>query len=370
MNIVTLYEHSDLAMRKSLDRYLSQLSKNGGVHVWNDEQVLPGEDVDAVMHEQLKNAHLVLLLVSQDFWASETCYQQALAALKMCGNNSQKKMVNVLLRPNSIEDTPFKDLPQLPAQNVCITQYKDPEQGYWDTYQGLKKIIDPRYRYKKRPKVAVLQATIWGSAVLLLWSLFILLLPVIDPQQGIRIMPKPVLAGPDSLSYRIFKLDNAAQAGVLLYFSIEPSDTLKYGQLQPSSRLEKIGEINQRSGQSVWVMPHETRILDMGDAIEFFSQCVRANFNKNDAGEYRFSVKFNKPLSQNALPDFDNKVRCGITPCETLEANCDNVAAFSFRHHFYLPSGRFYTAMIVFALITILLTTFFTNKKISSHGNK
>ncbi|GAB4496917.1 MAG: hypothetical protein OHK0019_29500 [Saprospiraceae bacterium] len=64
-------------MHKSLDRYLSQLSKNGAVRVWNDEMVLPGEQPDVILQEHLKNANLVLLLASQDFGASETCYQQA-----------------------------------------------------------------------------------------------------------------------------------------------------------------------------------------------------------------------------------------------------------------------------------------------------
>lgn len=353
-------------MRKSLDRYLSQLSKNGTVRVWNDEMVLPGERPDAILQEQLKNADLVLLLVSQDFWASETCYEQALAALEMSKKNPQKKIVSVLLRPNSIEDTPFKGLPQLPAQDVCITQYKDPEQGYWDTYQGVKTIINPQHRYQKRPKIAALQAVVWGSAVLLLWSLFVLLLPAIYPQEGLKIMSKPVSAAPDSLSYRIFKLDNAAQPGVVLHFSITPSDTAKYGQLQPQTCLEKLGEKTWWKNQTQWIMPHKTQMDNKGN---FFSQCIFADFNKNDAGEYRYSVKFNKPLDKDFLPEFEDKLRCGFTPCETSKANCENVAPFSFRHYFYLPTARFYTAALAFVMITILLTTFFNIKKISAYVN-
>lgn len=366
MNIVTLYEYSDLAMRKSLDRYLSQLSRNGDVRIWNDEMVLPGEQPDTILQEQLKSADLVLLLVSQDFWASETCYRQALAALEICQKDPKKKMMAVLLRPNSIEDTPFKDLPRLPAQDVCITQYKDPEQGYWDTYQGLKTIINPHHRYKKRPKIAALQATALGSGLLLLWCLFVLLLPVIYPQEGLKIMSNPVLAAPDSLSYRIFKLDNAAQSGVLLYFSIDPSDTAKYGQLQPQTCMEKLGEKTWWKNQTQWVMPHENWIDDNDN---FFSQCIFADFNQNDAGEYRYSVKFDKPLNPDLLSDFTGKLRCGYTPCESPEANCENVGTFSFRHHFYLPSARLYASLLAFALLTILLTSFFTIKKTSSYGN-
>ncbi len=364
MNLVILYENHDLAMRKSLDRYLTQLSKNGDTHIWNDEQVLPGEATEVILDRQLANADVVLLLVSQDFWASETCYRQAMTALEVCQKYPKKKIATVLLRPSSIEDTPFHELDQLPAQSVCITDYKDPEQGYWNTYQGVKKIIYPRYRYKKRPKIAALQAAALGAGILLLWCAFVLLLPVIDPLEGLRIMPEPVLAGPDSLSYRIFKLDNAAQQGVVLYFSMEPSDTARYGHLQPQTCLEKQGDENWWKNQTFWVMPYETQIDSAGN---FFSQCISADFNKNDAGEYRYLVKFDKPLDKGLLPGFADRLRCGITPCTSSEANCENVAAFSFRHHFYLPDVRFYFTMLSFVLITMITILLFTTRKISSH---
>lgn len=118
MNIVTLYENSDLAMRKSLDRYLSQLARGSNTHIWNEEQVKAGEETEAVMHKQLEKADLVLLLISQDFLASKTCYERALKALEMSEKNPKKEIVNILLRPNSIDDTPFKNLPQLPVQNI------------------------------------------------------------------------------------------------------------------------------------------------------------------------------------------------------------------------------------------------------------
>ena len=134
---------------------------------------------------------------------------------------------------------------QLPQPDVCITQYKDPGQGFWDTYQGIKKIINPDYRYIKRPKIAALQATLLGSAVLLLWCLFVLLLPVIYPQDGIRIVPEPFFKEADStMYYKMYKLDQSAQDSIVLFFLIEPADTVKYGQLQYLSAIRKKEDVN------------------------------------------------------------------------------------------------------------------------------
>lgn len=123
-------------------------------------------------------ADLILLLISQDFIASPECYSQALQALQLSREDTRKKLAVISLRPNGIEDTPFKDLPRLPPGDVCVSQYRDTEQGYWDAYQGIKTMLDPQYRYKNRPKIISWRTTALVSAVLLVWSLFILLLRV------------------------------------------------------------------------------------------------------------------------------------------------------------------------------------------------
>lgn len=368
MHIVTLFENSDRDLRISLDRYVQQLLRNGEVSIWNTEQVLPGEEKDTVCYQQLEKADLVLLLISQDFLADQSCYDRALQALEMCRKNPAKKMASVLLRPSSIADTPLKDLAQLPLPEVCITQYKDPEQGFWDAYQGIKKIINPNYRYKKRPKIAALQATLLGSAVLLLWCLFVLLLPVIYPQDGIRIVPEPFFKEADSsMYYKIYKLDQAAQDSVVLFFSIEPADTNKYGQLQYLSAIRKKEDANWVRNQMQTIDPDDSQTNENGD---YFSQCVRANFNKNDEGEYHFNVQFSKPIEKARMADFEKKLRCGHTPCYCSTSNCENVGYFSAFHYFYFRETRFYTIIFVFILTTLLLTTIFSIKKASSYAKR
>ncbi len=368
MHIVTLFENSDRDLQKALDRYVQQLSKNDSVSTWNAGQVLPGEEATAVWYGQLEKADMVLLLISQDFLADQSCYDHALQALEMCRQNRAKKIAAVLLRPSSIADTPFKDLVQLPQPDVCITQYKDPEQGFWDTYQGIKKIINPDYHYKKRPKIVALQATILGAAVLLLWCLFVLLLPVIYPQEGIRMVPEPFFKQADSsMYYKIYKLDQAAQDSVVLFFLIEPADTNKYGQLQYSSAIRKKEDANWVKNQMQTIDPDDGQTNENGD---YFSQCVRANFNKNDEGEYHFNVQFSKPLDKSRMADFDKKLQCGHTPCYCSESNCENVGYFSTFHYFYFRETRFYTTIFVFILTTLLLTTIFSIKKASSHAKR
>ena len=365
MNIVTLYENSDFAMRKSLDRYLSQLAGNGGVRVWNVEQVLPGEDTETVLREKLAQADLILLLASQDFWASPSCYAQARAALAICERNPAIKLIPVLLRPNSIEDTPFDAFPQLPAPGVCISQYTDPEQGYWDTYQGLKKIVDPGYQYKKRPRVAALRAFVPASAILLLWSLLALLLPVIHPQEGLRIAAEPLPGNADTaIYYHVYRMDNAPQENVVLTFLMEASDLAFTDGAKPFwASLEKEGNKGWANTQTS-LMQDDTEQPD----TTYYRQCIRADFTQNDAGAYRYVVEFDKPVSAQKLASLREKLFCGHSSCGWSESNCSGASGFSRFHYFYFSEVRVCFFILAGLFTSLLLTAIIKTRKMSSYA--
>src|SRR5512146_2457258 len=67
------YAHADEPLREELRKYLSALEREGLVHAWDDRQILGGEDWAAEIDTRLKQADVVLLLVSADFIASDYC---------------------------------------------------------------------------------------------------------------------------------------------------------------------------------------------------------------------------------------------------------------------------------------------------------
>jgi TIR domain len=360
VHIVTLCEGEDRPMRKALDRYLMQLSKNSDVSVWNEDDVPPGEQVESIVQEQLKRADVVLLLLSQDFWASDRCYKQAQTALQWSLEQPQKKIVPIMLRPNSIDDTPFKDYARLPTQHPCISQYKDPEQGYWDTWQGIKTLLNPAHRYQKRPKILTLEALLTGTGMFLLACIFILLLPLIYPQKGVRIVPEPFRGGADTtIYYKIYKLDKAPQPNVMLSFSIAPDDTLRHGRLYPYAYISKEGDENWNNGHPV--LPHDLQMVIEKEI--YYSQCVALDLREGDEGAYRFHLEFNKPLDAAALHSFRKRLACRHDVCSITESNCENVQYFSAFHRLYFLKNRLYTAMLMFILTGILLYLFMNIKK-------
>ena len=72
------YSHKDEVHRASLVSALANIVRSGALELWSDHQILPGQHIDDQIMSQLKEADVILLLVSPDFIASDYCYKQEL----------------------------------------------------------------------------------------------------------------------------------------------------------------------------------------------------------------------------------------------------------------------------------------------------
>src|SRR5579859_890305 len=82
----------DTEFLQGLERQLSSLIREGLVKCYNRYSLGPGVEWKEKVQEYLNGAHIVLLLVSPFFIASDYCYQEE-AALAMTLHNSGKTRV-------------------------------------------------------------------------------------------------------------------------------------------------------------------------------------------------------------------------------------------------------------------------------------
>ena len=61
------YAHKDEALRDKLANHLKVMERTGVIESWHDRQVLPGEEWDGQIDDNLATADIILLLVSDDF---------------------------------------------------------------------------------------------------------------------------------------------------------------------------------------------------------------------------------------------------------------------------------------------------------------
>lgn len=109
----------DRAFCEMLDRQLAPLKQNGWIHTWDDRQILPGQEKEQERERHLATDHLLILLISPDFLASEACQHQTDVVLQRYASGNAT-VFPLLLRPCLWEHTELKKLQIFPREHHAL----------------------------------------------------------------------------------------------------------------------------------------------------------------------------------------------------------------------------------------------------------
>jgi tetratricopeptide (TPR) repeat protein len=187
LRVFISYAHEDEVLRDKFVRALSQLQRDGLIEGWDDRGIAPGAEWAGVIDERLKSAEIVVLLVSNDFLASDYCNQIELETALKRHEDRAARVVPVILRPCDWESSRFAKLQALPKDGKPVIDWKTEDHGFLNVVKGLRSIaIDLRKdRVEPKPGGAVIKRRGWpllvGIAAALAISLAISSFFVIHP---------------------------------------------------------------------------------------------------------------------------------------------------------------------------------------------
>ena len=133
------YAREDKALRDQLEKHLAPLRRQYRLTNWHDREILPGEDWEQTIDHHLSTAHLVLLLISPDFMASDYCYGIEMEKALEQEKAGTCRVIPLLLRPTDIEDAPFIHLQMLPTDVHPLTSWPDRDLAFLDVATGIRK---------------------------------------------------------------------------------------------------------------------------------------------------------------------------------------------------------------------------------------
>src|SRR5258708_3263718 len=117
------YSHQDEELRNDLVKALSLMKRDRIIDTWYDRKILPGDPFGKEIDLRLRTCHVILLLVSADFIASDYCYQREMeCALRMQRQNTAR-VVPIILRPVDWKSAPFGHLLALPTDGHPVTEW-------------------------------------------------------------------------------------------------------------------------------------------------------------------------------------------------------------------------------------------------------
>jgi hypothetical protein len=142
LDIFFAYAHIDEPLRNTLEKHLSALKRQGFITGWHDQKVLPGQEWEQEAALHLSKAHIILLLVSPDFLASDYSYGTELKMAMERHQRGEAKVIPVLLRPVDWKHDPLGKLQVLPSGGKPVTSWPNQDEGFLSVAEGIREVVE------------------------------------------------------------------------------------------------------------------------------------------------------------------------------------------------------------------------------------
>ncbi len=119
------YAREDKALRDELDIHLSSLKRQNLVTSWYDGEIGPGTEWEKEIDKQLRSAHIILLLITPHFMASDYCYSTEMKRALERHQDGTARVIPVILRRTFWDGAPFSHLQVLPTDAKPVTQWTE-----------------------------------------------------------------------------------------------------------------------------------------------------------------------------------------------------------------------------------------------------
>jgi internalin A len=144
------YTRKDERLRKRLEVNLKLLQREGLIETWQDRDIEAGEDWRKKIDENLERADIILLLVSDDFLASDYCSETEMRRALQLQDEGRTRVIPIIARPVNWEVTRLPKLNALPKGAKPVTSWANRDAAWKNVSEGIQKVAETVRNKKAR----------------------------------------------------------------------------------------------------------------------------------------------------------------------------------------------------------------------------
>ncbi|MDE0041647.1 MAG: TIR domain-containing protein, partial [Candidatus Poribacteria bacterium] len=130
------YSHNDKDERMELRTRLAVMVNKGEIELWDDNEILPGDEWYNDIADNLANSHILLYLVSAESLASKNCNKELADAL-----NTDTRVIPVILEACDWKNHKLSRFEVLPDKGKSINEWVPESTGWQNVVEGVRKTI-------------------------------------------------------------------------------------------------------------------------------------------------------------------------------------------------------------------------------------
>lgn len=140
ISLVVVYAPQDTLLQQELENHLSLLKRRGFISLWSVDKIIAGNDPTVEIERHLNIAHIILLLISADFFADELCNEIMMRSLQIDGEE-HARVIPIILRPVDWETSPISTLQVLPTNGKPVTTWSNHDDVFLHIVKAVRKIV-------------------------------------------------------------------------------------------------------------------------------------------------------------------------------------------------------------------------------------
>ena len=141
LNVFYSYAHKDAKLRDELGKHLVPLKRQGFIVDWYDRNISAGKEWEQEIDTHLNTAHIILLLISHEFLASDYCYGIELKRALERHETGEARVIPILVKPVDWQGTPFRQLQALPRNTKAVTRWSNQTQAWSDVAREIREAV-------------------------------------------------------------------------------------------------------------------------------------------------------------------------------------------------------------------------------------
>jgi internalin A len=136
------YSHKDAAYLDQLKAALVPYERTGELKLWTDHQIEAGQTWEAEIHAYLGGAVIVILLLSNDFLASDYVIEQELPRAVERHSVGYCVVVPIVVRPCRWEKLPLGKIQAIAPGGKAVSQFEKPDDAWLEVTKQLDRVIE------------------------------------------------------------------------------------------------------------------------------------------------------------------------------------------------------------------------------------
>jgi TIR domain/Effector-associated domain 11 len=142
ISVFISYSKKDNELREELDTHLSGLRRRKIVSNWDDRHIIGGELWDETIQTKLKEADIILFLVSANFINTDYIWENEIPIAEEQRINGKARVIPIILKPCQWTKLDFAKQQALPSKGVPINSFPDRDTAWLEVVESIEKVIN------------------------------------------------------------------------------------------------------------------------------------------------------------------------------------------------------------------------------------